>query len=665
MLTKDLSITFCGVKFPNPFCLSSSPVGNCYEMCAKAYDTGWGGVVFKTIGFFIANEVSPRFDHLVKEDTGFIGFKNMEQIAEHPLEENLAALRRLKEDYPDKVLIASIMGENEQQWEELARLVQEAGADMIECNFSCPQMTSHAMGSDVGQSPELVEKYCRAVKRGSTLPMLAKMTPNIGDMCEVALAAKRGGADGIAAINTVKSITNIDLNQKIGMPIVNGKSSISGYSGKAVKPIALRFIQQMRTHPELRDFPISGIGGIETWEDAAEFLLLGAATLQVTTGIMQYGYRIVEDMASGLSHYLADQGFDSLQEMVGLANNNIVPAEDLDRSYIVYPRINLDKCVGCGRCYISCHVYAPYVDFTLNTIPDLAALAKNHNVNHFTLAFVVSKDANTCLPTWGTAYGMQNYAQYSKIKALREAGGDVMLSIGGANNAPLAASCKNVDDLMQHYYDIVDNLNLKVLDFDIEGTWVADQASIERRNLAVKKVQDKWKSEGKDIAIWYTLPILPTGLTPEGMNVLSDAKAKGVELAGVNVMTMDYGNAICQSANTEGQNIHGKCATSAIANLHSQLKGLHPNKSDAEIDAMMGTTPMVGVNDVQGEVFYLSDARLVMQDAQKRNLGMVGIWSIARDLPGGTNLSPEFHGLTKEQAPKYAFSEIFAPFTKQ
>ncbi|MCN2413972.1 glycosyl hydrolase family 18 protein [Escherichia coli] len=311
------------------------------------------------------------------------------------------------------------------------------------------------------------------------------------------------------------------------------------------------------------------------------------------------------------------------------------------------------------------HVYAPYVDFTLNTIPDLAALAKNHNVNHFTLAFVVSKDANTCLPTWGTAYGMQNYAQYSKIKALREAGGDVMLSIGGANNAPLAASCKNVDDLMQHYYDIVDNLNLRVLDFDIEGTWVADQASIERRNLAVKKVQDKWKSEGKDIAIWYTLPILPTGLTPEGMNVLSDAKAKGVELAGVNVMTMDYGNAICQSANTEGQNIHGKCATSAIANLHAQLKGLYGNKSDAEIDAMMGTTPMVGVNDVQGEVFYLSDARLVMQDAQKRNLGMVGIWSIARDLPGGTNLSPEFHGLTKEQAPKYAFSEIFAPFTKQ
>lgn len=311
------------------------------------------------------------------------------------------------------------------------------------------------------------------------------------------------------------------------------------------------------------------------------------------------------------------------------------------------------------------HVYAPYVDFTLNTIPDLAALAKNENVNHFTLAFVVSKDASTCLPTWGTAYGMQDYTQYRKIKALREAGGDVMISIGGANNAPLAASCKNVDDLMQHYYDIVDNLNLRVLDFDIEGTWVADQASIERRNIAVKKVQDKWQSEGKDIGVWYTLPILPTGLTQEGLNVLKDAKAKGVVLAGVNVMTMDYGNAICQSAGTEGQNIHGKCATSAIENLHSQLKGIFTDKSDTEINAMMGTTPMIGVNDVQGEAFYLSDARLVMKDAQERQLGMTSIWSMARDVPNGTNLSPEFHGLTEQQAPKYSFSRIFAPFTQQ
>ena len=250
MIKKDLSIDFLGVHFENPFCLSSSPVGNCYDMCKKAYETGWGGVVFKTIGpkHFVIDEVSPRFDKLDKEGTPFVGFKNMEQIAEHSLEENLADLKRLKEEFPDKVLIASIMGTNEQDWEELARLVDEAGADMIEMNLSCPQMTSHAMGSDVGANPELCRKYCAAVKRGSSLPMMAKMTPNVTDMVPVALASLEGGADGIAAINTVKSICNIDLDKKIGLPIVNGKSSISGYSGKAVKPIALRFLQQIPQH---------------------------------------------------------------------------------------------------------------------------------------------------------------------------------------------------------------------------------------------------------------------------------------------------------------------------------------------------------------------------------------------------------------------------------
>lgn len=354
MKKKDLSINFLGVKFENPFCLSSSPVGNCYEMCAKAYDSGWGGVVFKTIGpkHFLINEVSPRFDALTKEDTPFVGFKNMEQIAEHSLEENLNDLRRLKKEYPNKVLIASIMGTNEEDWVELARLVEEAGADMIEMNLSCPQMTSHEMGSDVGTNAELCKKYCKAVKRGSKLPMMAKMTPNVTDMVPIAKACLEGGADGIAAINTIKSICNVDLDKKIGMPIVNGKSSISGYSGKAVKPVALRFIQQLRTGIE--DVQISGIGGIETWEDAAEFILLGAKTLQVTTAIMQYGYRIIEDMCNGLSHYLEDQGYDSLEEMVGAANKNIIPCEELDRSYIVYPKIDLDKCVGCGRCYISC-----------------------------------------------------------------------------------------------------------------------------------------------------------------------------------------------------------------------------------------------------------------------------------------------------------------------
>ena len=355
MVKKDLSVEFLGVHFENPFCLSSSPVGNCYEMCAKAYDEGWAGVVFKTIGpgDFLIDEVSPRFDALTKEGTPFVGFKNMEQIAEHPLEQNLEDLRKLKAAYPNKVLIASIMGPTEKDWEELARLVTEAGADMIEMNLSCPQMTTHAMGSDVGTNAELCKSFCAAVKRGSKLPMMAKMTPNITDMVPVAKACLEGGADGIAAINTIKSVCNVDLNRKIGMPIVNGKSSISGYSGKAVKPVALRFVQQLRDG--IPGVEISGIGGIETWEDAAEFLLLGSTTLQVTTSIMQYGYRIVEDMKNGLEHYMEEQGVDSLMDLIGVANANIIPAENLDRDYVLYPEIDTEKCIGCGRCYVSCY----------------------------------------------------------------------------------------------------------------------------------------------------------------------------------------------------------------------------------------------------------------------------------------------------------------------
>lgn len=320
--------------------------------------------------------------------------------------------------------------------------------------------------------------------------------------------------------------------------------------------------------------------------------------------------------------------------------------------------------VGTPKSDWPAHVYAPYVDFTLNTIPDLASLASSKNITHYTLAFVVAKDANTCLPTWGTAYNINDYTQYSKIKALRDAGGDVQVSIGGANNSPLAAACKNVNDLQQHYYDIVDNLNLKVLDFDIEGNWVADHESIQRRNTALKLVQERWKKEGRKVGLLFTLPILPTGLTPEGIYVLEDAKAKGVELTGVNVMTMDYGNSICQSSGKEGQNIHSKCATDAVDNLFQQVKKIWPEKSDSVINGMLGTTPMIGYNDVQGETFYIADAQKVMQQAKERQIGMIGIWSMARDQPGTQGyVGPENSGLTAQQAPLYAFSDVFSPFT--
>ncbi|NMA58088.1 NAD-dependent dihydropyrimidine dehydrogenase subunit PreA [Clostridium cochlearium] len=351
----DLSIEFCGIKCENPFFLSSSPVGHNYEMCSKALETGWGGIVFKTIGFYLPEEVSPRFDNLRKESTPFLGFKNMEQIAEYPLEYNLEQIRKIKEKYPQKVLVASIMGENEREWTELAKMVTEAGADIIECNFSCPQMASDTMGSDVGQSPELVKKYSQATRKGSKLPILAKMTPNIGHMEIPAIASVQGGATGIAAINTIKCITGINLDNQISLPIVNGKSSISGYSGKAIKPIALRFIAQMKQNEVLKNVPISGIGGIETWEDALEFIMLGARNIQVTTAVMQYGYRIVEDMISGISYYMTEKGFNNLEQIVGIALDNLISAEDLDRGYIIYPKIDEEKCIGCGRCYISCY----------------------------------------------------------------------------------------------------------------------------------------------------------------------------------------------------------------------------------------------------------------------------------------------------------------------
>lgn len=353
-LTADLSMEFCRVKCENPFFLSSSVVASGYEMCANALRAGWGGIVYKTIGFIKPDEVSPRFDAIGKESTPFVGFKNLEQISDHPLKENLEILRKLKEDFPTKIIVSSIMRSTEEEWTELARLSEEAGCDIIECNFSCSQMVGEGLGSDVGQNPKLVRAYTSAAKRGTKLPVLAKMTPNIGNMEVPAIAAKEGGADGIAAINTVKSLTRIDLDTMVSFPSVNGKCSVSGYSGKAVKPIALRFIHDMAVCPELSGMPLSGIGGIESWHDALEFIALGCENIQITTAVMQYGYRIIDDLISGTKAYLKAHRMSLLSELTGSALKNVVPADDLDRGTVVYPLFSKERCVGCGRCYISC-----------------------------------------------------------------------------------------------------------------------------------------------------------------------------------------------------------------------------------------------------------------------------------------------------------------------
>jgi dihydropyrimidine dehydrogenase (NAD+) subunit PreA len=346
----DLSIEFCGMKCENPFFLASSAVCTNYEMVARAFEAGWAGVFYKTICLEDIHEVSPRFDSVREEgDTGkFYGFRNMEQLSENPAEVDFDILRILKENYPQKIVIASIMGQTLQDWALLAHMAEEAGLDAVELNFSCPQMGLEGMGSDVGQNVELVMHYTSYVKKRISLPVIVKMTPNITHISQPAVASALAGADAISAINTIKSVTMSDSS------MVFRQRTVSGYSGRAVKPIALRYILEMAKNPILEYTPLSGIGGIETWKDALEFLQLGCTNVQVCTAVMQYGYRIIDDLTEGLRTYLEDRGLTSLNTVIGEELKNFVMPSDLDRSTIVYPQINRDQCIGCGRCHISC-----------------------------------------------------------------------------------------------------------------------------------------------------------------------------------------------------------------------------------------------------------------------------------------------------------------------
>ena len=350
----DLSTTICDVKLENPFLLSSSIVGSNYEMCKRALESGWAGVVVKTISLMQIDESSPRFSALKDDSKRFLGFKNIEQLSEHSVSENMEMIKKLKKEFPTKVIIASIMGSDENEWKYLTQEVTKAGADLIELNFSCPNMKHKGTGSDVGQNPDLVEEYVRIVKENTNIPVLAKMTPNITDMCVPAIAAKKGGADGISAINTIKCITNVDVDTFVPEPQVNGKSSLGGYSGHAVKPIALRYISDMTNNPELKDLYYSGIGGIYTWKDALEFMLLGCTCIQITTAILEYGYRIIDDLIMGLKIYMKEKNYKSVTDFIGLAKANLIKNDELDKDTIEYPKFNYDRCIGCGRCYISC-----------------------------------------------------------------------------------------------------------------------------------------------------------------------------------------------------------------------------------------------------------------------------------------------------------------------
>ena len=350
-----LKTDFCGVPMENPFILGSSVVASTYDMCARAFEAGWGGVSFKTVCSLDIHEASPRFSAIKGDNGTILGFKNIEQLSDHSVKENMEIFRRLKYRYPNRLILASIMGKDEEEWESLARECEENGADAVELNFSCPNMMEGGLGSDIGQVPELVERFTAAAKRGTKIPVIAKLTPNVARMSPAAEAAVRGGADGVAAINTIKSVMDLNPHTYVSSPSVRGMSAVGGYSGAAVKPVGLRFITELGQNQALKGKHISALGGIENWTDALDYILLGADSLQVCTAVMQYGYRIIDDLRSGLSQYMAEKGFTNIREFKGLGLDTVSQTTDvLERDTIVLPMFDRTKCIGCGRCEISC-----------------------------------------------------------------------------------------------------------------------------------------------------------------------------------------------------------------------------------------------------------------------------------------------------------------------
>jgi dihydropyrimidine dehydrogenase (NAD+) subunit PreA len=350
----NLAVNFAGIPSPNPFWLASAPPTNCGEQVMRAFDAGWGGAVWKTIGEPVTN-VSSRYSSIDWNGQRMMGFNNIELISDRPLEVNLREITEVKKRYPGHAVIASLMVEsNRAAWHTIVQQAEDAGADGLELNFGCPHgMNERGMGSAVGQVPEYAEMITAWVKEKARTPVIVKLTPNISDIRVVARAAKRGGADALSAINTINSITSIDLDTFTPRPNVGGKSSHGGYCGPAVKPIALNMVQEVMSDRESA-LPISGIGGIANWKDAAEFILLGSGTVQVCTAVMHYGYRIVEDMIDGLTNWMGEKGFSSIEDFRGLSLEKLTEWKHLDLNYKIVAHIEESKCIGCDLCYTAC-----------------------------------------------------------------------------------------------------------------------------------------------------------------------------------------------------------------------------------------------------------------------------------------------------------------------
>ena len=351
----DLSIDFCGVKAPNPFWLASAPPTNSEYQVQRAFDAGWGGAVWKTIGHDPIVNVSSRYGAIDYDGRKIMGLNNIELITDRTLDVNLKEIARVKKAYPRHALFVSLMVESkEEAWHDITKRTQDTGADGIELNFGCPHgMSERDMGSAVGQVPEYACMITEWVKDVATIPVMVKLTPNVADVTAVGRAAVNGGADALSLINTLNSIMGVDLETLAPKPAVRGQGSHGGYCGPAVKPIALHMVAALAGDPQVR-VPISGIGGIQAWQDAVEFLLLGATSVQVCTAVMHYGFRIVEQLKEGLESWMAEKGFHGIRDFAGRSVPRIKNWGDLDLNYKIVAAIDQHKCIHCGLCYIAC-----------------------------------------------------------------------------------------------------------------------------------------------------------------------------------------------------------------------------------------------------------------------------------------------------------------------
>jgi dihydropyrimidine dehydrogenase (NAD+) subunit PreA len=349
----DLSISFAGIKSPNPFWLASAPPTNSGEQIMRAFDAGWGGAVWKTLGDPII-DTSSRFASLDVGGQRMVGFNNIELITDRPLEVNLREIREVKRKYPKHAVIVSLMVESKDDWRDIIKRTVDTGADGLELNFGCPHgMCERGMGSAVGQEPEVLKTVAGWAVEYSSIPVLIKLTPNIGDILEPGVAAVEARVHGLSLINTIKSVMGVDLERMVPYPVVGKRSTNGGYCGPAVKPIALHMVAALARDPRIT-IPISGIGGISTWRDAAEFIALGSTSVQVCTAAMHYGFRIVEDMIDGLSGWLDQHGMKSVNELRGRATGAFVDWGELDLNYKVIAHVNPETCIGCNLCVVSC-----------------------------------------------------------------------------------------------------------------------------------------------------------------------------------------------------------------------------------------------------------------------------------------------------------------------